>query len=545
MKYTIRIALTALLLSVCASSVIADTEDSEAIRLGKQLYRQGLLADGQPSQAVVQSDVVASGTQFTCVSCHQRSGLGTSEGGKQTPAVTGAILFAPIEFRRREFHETKIIRPAYNGETLSTAIRSGVSESGDVFDPLMPRYSLSDQDMNNLIAYLKSLSSADDPGVTDDTVHFATIIAGPVAQEEITAVQNVSDRFVGDKNALTRQEDQRAANAPWHKDWVYESFRKWQLHTWTITGDPSTWSDQLQNAYEEQAVFAVIGGLGDQDWEPISTFCRTMALPCILPNTLLVPDGTPDFYNLYFNAGIDLEARVLAKHIKQSDEAPDSCATLQVHDASLASQRAATVLAEDLTQTGQKIETLSIDARQGIADFDWHAALDGNRACRVVLWLAEDQLGNLETLQQFSQLNAIYLSSSLVTGTMAGVSDILQQKIRLIYPYQLQTGNRLNPRLTGWAQGKKIELTHKRLQANTFYSLSLVADAMQHIRSNFSRDYFLERIEHMVSRMLAKPAYDGLTLAPGQRYLSKGAYVVMLPSESGEPVIPVSDWIVP
>ena len=64
-------------------------------------------------------------------------------------------------------------------------------------------------------------------------------------------------------------------------------------------------------------------------------------------------------------------------------------------------------------------------------------------------------------------------------------------------------------------------------------------------RSNFSRDYFLERIEHMVSRMLAKPAYDGLTLAPGQRFLSKGAYVVRLPEEPNGPVIPVSDWIVP
>lgn len=545
MKLRSRIVVTALIFSVWAATAIAGNEDDEAVRLGKQLYREGLLFDGQPSQAVVQSDVIASGTQFTCVGCHQRSGLGTSEGGKQTPAVTGSILFAPIELRRREFHETKIIRPAYDDETLATAIRTGLDESGNDLDPLMPRYPLSDQDMKNLVAYLHSMGTADDPGVTDDTAHFATIIAGPVASDAITAVQNVTNRFIGDKNALTRQEDQRAANAPWHKDWHYESYRKWQLHTWTLTGDPSSWPEQLRKAYEEQPVFAVIGGMTNEDWSPVSTFCSARQLPCILPNTLRVPDQATDFYNLYFNAGIDLEALVLAKHLEPSDDAPDSCAILQIHDAAPLSHQAAATLTQALTDSGRVIESRSIDLRGGPADFDWQTALDETRACDIVLWLADEELEGLAAMQDITQINTIFMSASLVSAEMAGFPESLRQKVHLVFPYQTQTGKRQNPRLTGWARGKQIELTHKRLQANTFYTLSLAADAMVHIRSNFSRDYFLERIEHMVGRMLAKPAYDGLSLAPGQRYLSKGAYVVRLPETAGGPVIPVSDWIVP
>jgi len=545
MKLRSRIVITALIVSAWAATAIAGNEDDEAIRLGKQLYREGLLFDGQPSQAVVQSDVVANGTQFTCVGCHQRSGLGTSEGGKQTPAVTGSILFAPIELRRREFHETKVIRPAYDDETLATAIRTGLDESGNDLDPLMPRYPLSDQDMKNLVAYLHSMGTADDPGVTDDTAHFATIIAGPVASDAITAVQNVTNRFIRDKNALTRQEDQRAANAPWHKDWHYESYRKWQLHTWTLTGDPSSWPEQLEKAYEEQPVFAVIGGMTNEDWSPVSTFCSARHLPCILPNTLRVPDQAPDFYNLYFNAGIDLEALVLAKHLEPSDEAPDSCAILQVHDAAPLSQQAAETLTQALTDSGRVIESRSIDLRGELVDFDWQTALDETRACNIVLWLADEELEGLAAMQEFPQINTIFMSASLVSAEMTGFPESLRQKVHLVFPYQTQTGNRQNPRLTGWARGKQIELTHKRLQANTFYTLSLATDAMVHIRSNFSRDYFLERIEHMVGRMLAKPAYDGLSLAPGQRYLSKGAYIARLPETAGGPVIPVSDWIIP
>lgn len=525
--------------------VPVSAEQNEAVRLGKQLYHEGLLADGQPSQAIVQGDVAARGTQFTCVSCHRRSGLGTSEGGVQTPAVIGSILFAPIELRRRELHEIKIIRPAYNEETLKAAIRGGVGPSGDILDPLMPRYPLSDEDIDNLIAYFNSLNVSPDPGVTDDTVHFALVIAGPVDQEAVTAIQNVANHYFMGKNAMTRQEEYRAEVAPWYKDWHYESYRKWQLHTWTMTGEPSTWSAQLDMAYEKQPVFALVGGLGKDEWGPVNTFCNEKQVPCVLPSTLVAPDEDPDFYTLYFNAGVDLEARVLAKHIQLTDESNGACTILQIHDASGVSLTAAETLNRSLVEFGRNVETRSVGDERTLEQFDFRAVMRETDVCKVVLWLTDEKLDNLKELNSFSQIANIYLSASLATGTMSELSDDLRQKIRLVFPYQLKTGIRLNPRLSGWARGKKIELTHKRLQANTFYALNLTADAMQHIRSNFSRDYFLEKIEHMANRMLATPAYDDVGLAPGQRFLSKGAYVVRLPERPGEPMIPVSEWIVP
>jgi hypothetical protein len=518
--------------------------DAESIRLGKQLYHEGLLSDGKPSEAIVQGDVVVSGMQFTCVSCHQRSGMGSSEGGKQTPAVKGSVLFAPIEIRRRELHGVKIIRPAYDMETLKMAISNGVDAAGNTLDPLMPRYPLPAKELNNLIAYLNSFNSAADPGVTQDTIHFATIVAGPVDEDTLTAVQNITNRYVADKNALTRQEDKRAANAPWIKDWHYESYRKWKFHTWTLTGEPSSWSDQLRQAYEEQPVFAVIGGLGEGEWDPIDAFCNDMHLPCILPTTLLAPDQAPGFYTLYFNAGIDLEARVLAKHIESSEAASDSCTTLQVHDNSVVSLRAVTALKQAFFRADRDIETRSIGNQKGIADFDWRTALSQTAACSLVLWLPGDMLGDLSLLRKFPHLT-IYMSASLAAEALASLPASEEQKIRLIYPYQVQTRSRKSPRLTAWARGKHIELTHKNFQANTFYALSMAADAMLHIRGHYLRDYFLEKIEHMATRMLVKPAYDGLSLAPGQRFLSKGAYIVKPPSSPEGPVVPVSDWIVP
>jgi len=61
----------------------------------------------------------------------------------------------------------------------------------------------------------------------------------------------------------------------------------------------------------------------------------------------------------------------------------------------------------------------------------------------------------------------------------------------------------------------------------------------------FYRDYFIERVEHMVARSLVTSVYPRLSLGPGQRFASKGAYLVKYSKQPGITVEPVSDWIVP
>ena len=179
------------------NSIAADDQPAisteEILRLGKMMYRDGLLPSGEPMQAYVSGDVPVDGTTFTCVSCHLVSGLGSVEGEVITPPTNGRILYLPREpyIKGSEFVPSYSnyakwlsVRPAYTDETLAHLIATGDDPTGRSVLEAMPRYDVTGRDMDILIAYLKTLSDKVPPGVEEKTLKFATVVvegADPVA----------------------------------------------------------------------------------------------------------------------------------------------------------------------------------------------------------------------------------------------------------------------------------------------------------------------------------------------------------------------------
>jgi hypothetical protein len=73
----------------------------------------------------------------------------------------------------------------------------------------------------------------------------------------------------------------------------------------------------------------------------------------------------------------------------------------------------------------------------------------------------------------------------------------------------------------------------------------VLSDGIGHIMDSFSRDYLIERVEHVVNQTPTPSLYPSVSLAPGQRFAAKGSSVVELGDGDPPSLKPLSGWIVP
>lgn len=516
---------------------------------GQSIYRDGLLAAGEPVRATVQKGVSLSGAAAACVNCHRRSGLGGSEGQNPIRPIAGRLLFSQAKIERAGRWATPAgstaVRPPYTRASLARALREGIDPAGRPLDALMPRYDLSDEEIAQLQAYLEELSSAAAPGVSDREIHFSTIITPDVSSDRRSAMLDVIQGFSRDKNGGTRKETRRREVG---SEQMYRAFRTWVLHVWALEGAPETWGAQLEAYYRQQPVFAVIGGIGGGSWQPVHAFCEAFEVPCVFPD-VDYPDVTgTGYYPLYFSRGVTLEAEVLAKHLLESDPSGKTGTVVQVYRDNALGRLPAQGLRGYLQGKRGKtiIDYPLADASRMPAKFLATLART-ERPSVLVMWLDSAGLGALEWADAPPPgLSALYVSATLSDMRRPNLPEHWLSRLHMVYPFDLPAS--LEPRLArmkAWLRARKIPLSDERTQANAFFAATVTGDAMSHLGENFSRDYFIERIEQMTQTALSPSIYPHLSLGPGQRFASKGGYVVKFtPGEGGTPVA-ISKWLIP
>jgi hypothetical protein len=513
--------------------------DSEQYRLGKQLYAEGILPNGKQVKAVVQGDIAVQGDQLICATCHRRSGMGTTEGQEVVPAIAGHILFNPLQLPTSKPPAAPIYRPAYNRETLLRAVTQGIDANGEPMSPFMPRYAIDESTLDKLMSYLDTLSQSISPGVTDKEIHFATIILDSNKPEDNQAMLDVLERYIEQKNVETRYESKRAEHAPWHKEWMFKPYRKWRLHTWRLSGAESTWKDQLQAYMLEQPVFAVINGLVPVGWPSVHQFCENNALPCLFPTTETPELSEQSFYNLYLDRGVAQDAEALAAYLADTPE------VTQIYDqADPLSTQAAERFRAQMTETGRKVHDISL---HDSGDVDALAEAQQS-AQTLVVWSGREGVRAL--LQRLSQKPGeapiIYLSSRFYGTQTDALPEAWRERIRFVHCQEMpdKLGHHLL-RSTGWFKSKRIYNPQaKAIQANAYFALKATGDALKQIRGYFYRDYFIEKIEHMVDDLPYTSVYPRVSMAPGQRFASRGYYIARVDGKGGN-LVRVSEWKAP
>ena len=528
-----------LVAAVAPGMNLAEQADKQIIALGRRIYRQGRLGNGAPVEAFVMGDMKVLGTQFTCMNCHGRSGMGGAEGKTFTLAINSPALFAP---RKAVYLE----RAAYTDKSLAAVIRTGIIPGGKKLSSAMPAYHLPDQAMTALIAYLKTLSSNFSPGLNKTSIHFATVISENVDPEDGKAMLSVVRKFFKDKNSRTRYEAKRREYGPFYQDYRNKAYRDWVLHVWTLHGPRNRWPDQLEQLYRQQPVFAMVSGMVEGAWRPVHQFCEQHEIPCLLPNTDF-PGGVggKDFYTLYFSEGLALEARVIAADIKTKRIKPH---VVQVYRTAQQGSFGADIVRGVLGST-QGIKVSDWQLKRG-EKFNWRELSRKAHqlgADNVILWLPTNELINAGEVSRAEVFpGSMYLSSSLLGGYFVEIPHIPGKQVQLVHPFNPPENQEVAfKRLQIWLDGRNISLQSRRILGQTYYACMILGKGLAHIKNHFYRDYFLDALDHGNAKAMFSINYPRLSYGPGQRYLAKGAYVYDLKFSSDKAAPTRGHWVVP
>lgn len=549
--------------SLKAEELIEGYTHEEALLLGEQMYREGILPSGKPMEALVMGDIPFDGRMFTCDDCHQRSGLGSEEGTVITWPTNGKGLFAP---RRRtgayrppdqgeeysgrrelpEYFQVEAERPAYTDRSLARLLRVGKDPGGRKLDPIMPKYRLSRKDQAILTYYLRHLSNEYSPGVSDTTLEFATVIAGEVQKSREEAMLAVLRAHIDAHNSQSRHESKRATSGPFYKSEKHKAYRNLHLNIWRLMGPEDTWRQQLDKYYEERPVFALLGGISESSWREVHDFSEHHKIPTIFPITDLPKISNSDWYTLYYSKGYFQEGETVAKYVRFKFGLGDAGKIIQLVEKD---DIEAVTVADGFDTTwqkmgGMKVEKLLIgDETEGDMLLQ---VLEETTGPQVVLaWLRPDSK-LFKTLDNWASNteSTVFASSSLLGDEYSALSNDLKKRTLITYPYSLpDTEQRSRFSVQRWHKARNIPLTDFTLQAKMYFLGWMLPGAIKHLRSEFYRDYFLEGFDMMVDQDYGIAVYPRLTFGPGQRYASKGCYLVKLDLTQEGVLTPVTDWV--
>jgi hypothetical protein len=538
------------------SLTIAGLSRGEALRFGERMYREGILPSGALMEAVIAGDVHVNGRMFACVSCHQRSGLGSFDGNIVSLPISGPKLYQPMSYIEalskpawekmpKWMKRNTDFRPAYTDETLAAALRKGEDPLGRKFNEVMPIYSLTDRDMEIMIFYLKNLSVELSPGVSDTALRLATVVAEGVSKDDLEAML-IPLQFYTSTWGKSRDLQRRRDRGAYTEEEMNKGYRSLTLALWQLKGPPESWRQQLEGHYQKDPVFALVGGMTTHDWAPIHRFCEDHRIPSIFPITDLPVVSKTDWYTLYFSRGLYLEGEAAAKYINGMGLISKGVSTVQVFRNNQAGLALCKAFGETLQALGHPPpHNVVLDDKEIVTGAFWKQLFEHHEHSVVALWLDSKDLSVLKELTEIQKRpEMVFASSSLLGQGLYSLPEIVRNFVYITYPYRLPEEDKsYQATVKTWLRNNKIPVTNLTIQSKVYDLVMMLSSSMGMLGRSFYRDRLLELFDMMGDQWYSIALYPRFSFGQGQRYASKGCYIVQLTEGLQPALVKRSDWV--
>jgi ABC-type branched-subunit amino acid transport system substrate-binding protein len=508
----------ALLLVLCLGLPATAAALDEAQARGKQIYLKGTSPNGDRIDAVVGVEgVTLPASAVPCASCHGPDGLGRPEGGVLPPDIRWGELTKTYG----HVHEDGRRHPAFDEASLARLLRSGLDPADNRLDRSMPLYSMSEQDMSDLIAYMKHLEAERDPGVEDDRVQVGSLLPlrGPQARLGQAMAQVMHAHFQ-DINA---------------KGGIYG--RRIELLAVPYSDSPRATLNNLRAAFRQEGIFALVGAYTVGLDREILDLLRDEDVPLVGPFTLDPGDQLMNASAFYMYPGFEEQARALVDQALDDAPNPEAPVLILGPEGERIDRLVGAVQGELRGRT--QIEPLTIRYRPDQLDAGTLAVQVRESGSRAVFFFGRQHAVEalLSALAASEQDPRIYLLSSFVSRPLFEAPSGFHNRIFIAYP-TLSSDINAQGRADyqDLAQRHALPRDHLQAQIAAYAAAKLMVEGLRRAGRKLDRFSLVEGLEALYAfeTGLTPP----LTFGPNRRIGALGAHVVAvdLMQKTYEPV---------
>ena len=487
---------------------------------GKAFYLRGESASGQEITAIM-NDVDVPASTLTCAGCHGNRGQGITEGGVTAGNMTWAFLTKP--YGHSDDGGRK--HPPFTESSFARLMTSGIDPAGNKLAVAMPTYRMSQEDMANLIAYLKRIETDTDPGVTDTSIVLGTVLP------EKTALSGLAQSMDDVLQAYFAEINSRGG--------IYN--RKIQLRV--MYGDPKSTVSNVKRLIDEDQVFAIVSGLAAGAEDGVAALTQEAEVPFVGPSTLLPQRGSPlNRYIFYLLPGLKEQGRALVTFAAKKNDSSKLNAAIISPDLEF-NRSVTTTIEEQMKKVRWNSLTTNYYARERFSAAELVNEFLQKKIDTVFFVGSGVEAGAiLREADSVGWTPTLYMLGSLVGRNVVDlVSARMKDRVFLAFPtVPADVSAAGAAEYTALLQRNKLVSSHAAAQASAIAAARILVYALERCGKDLSRERLVTTLEGLYE-------YDTglspkITFGPNRRIGALGAYVVTIDPE--KKLFPASlEWI--
>jgi ABC-type branched-subunit amino acid transport system substrate-binding protein len=476
---------------------------------GKAFYLRGESSSGKEITAFVgEVDVPAS--TVPCAGCHGARGEGTTEGGVTAGNLTWSFLTKPYG----HLDDGKRKHPAFSESSFIRTMTSGADPAGNKLSVAMPTYQMPQQEMADLIAYLKRIETDADPGVTETSIVLGTLLP------EQTALTGLAQSMGDVLRAYIAEVNSRGG--------IYN--RKIELRV--MYGDAKSTVANMKHLIDDQQVFAIVSGLTAGADTSVAALSQEKEVPFIGPSTLLPQRSLPlNRYVFYLLPGLKEQASTLVKFAAKKADPKTSRVAIVCPDADFTRQIASSIKAQ-----GKKLgwgPVTEIYYPSGAFNATRHVTELKQQGIDTVFLLGAgaDTRSLFKDAEAAGWTPAIYLLGSLVGREITEIVPVkMKDKTFLAFPtIPADVSPAGAAEYHALLEKNKLGSNHAAAQASALAAVKILIHGLERCGKDLSRERLVTMLEGLYE--FDTGLMPRITFGPNRRIGVLGAYIVTIDPE--------------